>query len=91
MFRKRCFNFVFQTLNDEKNLMHHSKGYLTSENDHPISYGSILFQLREARVESVGLFDFLQRIWEITWQSREYIVTRHNHAGSFHYDDGYDV
>ncbi|BFZ14654.1 hypothetical protein BsWGS_17693 [Bradybaena similaris] len=57
------------TLNEEKNWMHHSKSCLTSDNYQTVSYGSILFQLREAHVESASLLDFLQRIWEIMWQS----------------------
>nr|KAI8756480.1 transmembrane protein 272-like [Biomphalaria glabrata] len=57
------------TLNDEKTLVHHSTTYLTNETQQHLNYGSILFQFHEAHVESVDLYDFLQRVWEIFWQS----------------------
>ncbi|XP_059152417.1 transmembrane protein 272-like [Physella acuta] len=57
------------TLNEEKTLVHHSTVFLTNENYQHVNYGSILFQLKEAHGESTNLYDFIQRIWEIIWQS----------------------
>ena len=35
------------------------------------SYGSILYQLREVHDESTDICDFLQRVFEVTWDSCE--------------------
>ena len=35
------------------------------------SYGSILYQLREVHDEATDICDFLQRVFEVTWDSCE--------------------
>ncbi|XP_025088065.1 uncharacterized protein LOC112560423 [Pomacea canaliculata] len=56
-------------VDDERSLCRSTSGLSDDKFQQTVSYGSILYQLKEVQDEAVDVCDFLQRFFEITWNS----------------------
>ncbi|XP_076467632.1 uncharacterized protein LOC143298637 [Babylonia areolata] len=56
-------------LNDDRSIMCRSSSNFSEDKFQHTSYGSILYQLREVQDEATDVCDYLQRVFEVAWDS----------------------